>query len=116
MLAKARSLCSLCSTLRWQDARDFGGLRDAVLARDGWRCRAEALDRGPSPGAGPLGPGPDDRALSGVPRKGAPHARLAHPDAALAAPVVARAAPGGPGAEAARLPGAAAGGAGALVV
>ena len=35
----ARGLCGVCYTLRWQDGRYFGGLREAVLARDGRRCR-----------------------------------------------------------------------------
>ena len=35
----ARGLCGICYTLRWQDGRYFGGLREAVLARDGYRCR-----------------------------------------------------------------------------
>ena len=34
-----RNLCGICYTLRWQDGRYFAGLREAVLARDGYRCR-----------------------------------------------------------------------------
>lgn len=35
----ALGLCSTCYTLRRQDEEYFGGLREAVLARDGYRCR-----------------------------------------------------------------------------
>ena len=35
----ARGMCGVCYTLRWQDGLYFGGLREAVLARDGRRCR-----------------------------------------------------------------------------
>ncbi len=43
----ARGLCGVCYTLRRQDGRDFGGLRETVLARDGRRCRVcHAPERG----------------------------------------------------------------------
>ena len=35
----AHGLCSTCYTLRRQDAEHFAGLREAVLERDGYRCR-----------------------------------------------------------------------------
>ncbi len=35
----ARGLCAVCYTLRYQDERYFGGLREQVLKRDGYRCR-----------------------------------------------------------------------------
>ncbi len=35
----ANGLCATCYTLRRQDAEYFGGLREAVLERDGYRCR-----------------------------------------------------------------------------
>ena len=35
----SRGLCGVCYTLRWHDGRYFGGMREAVLARDGYRCR-----------------------------------------------------------------------------
>ena len=35
----AHGLCSTCYTLKRQDAEHFGGLREAVLERDGYRCR-----------------------------------------------------------------------------
>ena len=35
----ALGLCSTCYTLKWQDDENFGGLREAVLERDGKRCR-----------------------------------------------------------------------------
>ncbi len=35
----ARGLCAVCYTLRRQDEAYFGGLREAVLARDGYCCR-----------------------------------------------------------------------------
>ncbi len=35
----AQGLCSTCYTLRRQDEAHFGGLREAVLERDGYRCR-----------------------------------------------------------------------------
>ena len=35
----AHGLCAICYTLKRQDRRYFGGLREAVLARDGYRCR-----------------------------------------------------------------------------
>jgi len=34
-----RGLCAVCYTLRRQDEAYFGGLREAVLARDGYACR-----------------------------------------------------------------------------
>ncbi len=43
----ARGLCAVCYTLRRQDKVYFGGLREAVLARDGYCCRVcGALGRG----------------------------------------------------------------------
>lgn len=35
----AVGLCSTCYTLKRQDEEYFGGLREAVLERDGYRCR-----------------------------------------------------------------------------
>ena len=35
----ARGLCATCYSLWRQDAEHFGGLREAVLERDGYRCR-----------------------------------------------------------------------------
>ena len=35
----AHGLCSICHTLKRQDEEYFGGLREAVLERDGYRCR-----------------------------------------------------------------------------
>lgn len=35
----ALGMCSTCYTLRRQDEEYFGGLREAVLERDGYRCR-----------------------------------------------------------------------------
>ena len=35
----ANGLCAICYTLKRQDAAYFGGLREAVLERDGYRCR-----------------------------------------------------------------------------
>ena len=35
----AHGLCRTCYTLRRQDAEHFGGLRETVLERDGYRCR-----------------------------------------------------------------------------
>ena len=35
----ARGMCWTCSPLRRQDEEHFGGLREAVLERDGYRCR-----------------------------------------------------------------------------
>ena len=35
----ALGLCSTCYTLERQDDENFGGLREAVLERDGKRCR-----------------------------------------------------------------------------
>ena len=36
---RAKGLCATCYTLRRQDAAQFGGRREAILARDGRRCR-----------------------------------------------------------------------------
>ena len=35
----AHGLCATCYTLKRQDAEYFGGLRERVLERDGYRCR-----------------------------------------------------------------------------
>ena len=35
----ALGLCATCYTLKRQDEEDFGGLREAVLERDGYCCR-----------------------------------------------------------------------------
>jgi hypothetical protein len=35
----APGLCATCYTLKRQDEEFFGGLRGAVLERDGYRCR-----------------------------------------------------------------------------
>jgi hypothetical protein len=35
----AHGLCGTCYTLKRQDEEYFGGLREAVLERDGYRCR-----------------------------------------------------------------------------
>lgn len=45
----ALGVCSTCYTLRRQDAEYFGGHREEVLARDGYRCRVpecKTLKRG----------------------------------------------------------------------
>ncbi len=43
----ARGLCGTCYTLRRQDEEHFGGMREAVLERDGYRCRVcDASGRG----------------------------------------------------------------------
>ena len=43
----ANGLCATCYTLKRQDAEHFGGLREAVLERDGYRCRVcDASGRG----------------------------------------------------------------------
>lgn len=43
----AHGMCSICYTLRHQDAAYFGGLRETVLERDGYRCRVcDASGRG----------------------------------------------------------------------
>ncbi len=43
----ALGLCSTCYTLKRQDAEHFGGLREVVLERDGYRCRVcDASGRG----------------------------------------------------------------------
>lgn len=43
----AHGMCSTCYTLRRQDAAYFGGLRETVLERDGYRCRVcDASGRG----------------------------------------------------------------------
>lgn len=43
----AHGMCATCYTLRRQDAAHFGGLRETVLERDGYRCRAcDAPGRG----------------------------------------------------------------------
>ena len=40
-------MCSTCYTLKRQDAEHFGGLREVVLERDGYRCRVcDASGRG----------------------------------------------------------------------
>ena len=36
----ANGMCATCYTLRRQDDEHFGGLREAVLERDGHCCRA----------------------------------------------------------------------------
>lgn len=35
----AQGMCATCYTLRRQDEEHFGGLRETVLERDGYRCR-----------------------------------------------------------------------------
>lgn len=35
----AHGMCAVCYTLRRQDKEHFGGLREKVLERDGYRCR-----------------------------------------------------------------------------
>ena len=35
----ALNLCATCYTLKRQDEEHFGGLREAILERDGYRCR-----------------------------------------------------------------------------
>ena len=35
----AKDLCASCYTLKRQDSAYFGGLRETVLERDGYRCR-----------------------------------------------------------------------------
>ncbi len=39
LVIRARGLCATCYTLRRHDHQYFGGLREAVLKRDGYRCR-----------------------------------------------------------------------------
>ena len=39
----AQGMCATCYTLRRQDEEHFGGLRETVLERDGYRCRVCAL-------------------------------------------------------------------------
>lgn len=35
----ANGLCAICYTLKRHDTEYFGGLRETVLERDGYRCR-----------------------------------------------------------------------------
>lgn len=35
----AHGMCAICYTLKRQDHKHFAGLREAVLERDGYRCR-----------------------------------------------------------------------------
>lgn len=43
----AAGLCGTCYTLKRQDTEHFGGLREVVLERDGYRCRVcDASGRG----------------------------------------------------------------------
>lgn len=35
----AQGMCAICYTLKRQDRKHFDGLREAVLARDGYHCR-----------------------------------------------------------------------------
>ena len=35
----AHGMCAVCYTLKRQDEEYFGGLREKVLERDGYRCR-----------------------------------------------------------------------------
>jgi hypothetical protein len=35
----AKGLCPSCYTMKWQDEEYFGGLRERVLERDGYKCR-----------------------------------------------------------------------------
>ncbi len=43
----ALGMCSTCYSLKRQDAEYFGGLREVVLERDGYRCRVcDASGRG----------------------------------------------------------------------
>ena len=35
----AHGMCAICYTLKRQDQKHFAGLREAVLERDGYRCR-----------------------------------------------------------------------------
>jgi hypothetical protein len=39
----ALGLCPTCYTSKRQDDEYFGGLREAVLERDGYHCRASAM-------------------------------------------------------------------------
>jgi NMD protein affecting ribosome stability and mRNA decay len=39
----ALGLCASCYTMKRQDEAYFGGLREAVLARDCYRCRGAGL-------------------------------------------------------------------------
>ena len=36
---RANGMCAVCYVLRQQDERDFSGLRERVLERDGYACR-----------------------------------------------------------------------------
>jgi hypothetical protein len=53
----AHGLCATCYTLKRQDEEYFGGLREAVLERDGYRCigSRQALDHCSSPGTREIG-------------------------------------------------------------
>ena len=39
----ALGLCASCYTMKRQDEAYFDGLREAVLARDGYRCRGSGF-------------------------------------------------------------------------
>jgi hypothetical protein len=74
----ANGLCGTCHNLKRQDWEYFGGLREAVLDRDGYRCRVRQIlwwqthDGGASSRAWPIGPSAHDHAVSGLPRQGSP--------------------------------------------
>jgi len=97
----ALGLCASCYTMKRQDEAYFGGLREAVLARDGYRCRGcgasgsrETQDHRASSRPWRLPVGTDDLAVSGVPCQGGGYEDGARGDDTAAAGAVARATPG----------------------
>lgn len=69
-----------CYTLKRQDEEYFGGLREAVLDRDGYRCRiydASGRDKRSihraSPCSWTVRSEPDAFVVSGLPREASPH-------------------------------------------
>ena len=93
----ALGLCATCYTLKRQDEEHFGGLREAVLRRDGYRCRVCATSGRDkwshycaSSGARKIGDEPHAVALSRPPCKGPSNERCALPHAVTSAEVVAR--------------------------
>jgi hypothetical protein len=66
----ALGLCSTCYTLKRQDDEYFGGLREQVLERDGYRCRGcGAQGRTKRSITVHLKAGVDDFTLPWLPRK-----------------------------------------------
>ena len=73
----ALGLCSTCYTLKRQDEEHFGGLREAVLERDGHRCRVcdasgpgQTVHHCASSETRQISPEPDAVPMPGLPRKG----------------------------------------------